>query len=226
MRRRIRRPSGLSVFQFRIFGIQKRAAALPQGGANSKLLLGQQPAEDACDVKEQRASAAGRLRAARPFQGRNARFYIQNEACVSSVFGQQLAKAGISGREERAFAGRSCGPLRFHPEPQIQDSRLIESKRFPGLLGRLFGLQPAECAQVRQRAAGLRCREAAARTVLTDRPQRWTSPQPPIFTEVVCSNLDCAAVGSPQPPPGGGLQSRAARKQARPLGCRLVLRQG
>ena len=32
-----------------------------------------------------------------------------------------------------------------------------------------------------------------------------------------------AAAGSPQPAPGGGLQSRAARKQARPLGCGRVL---
>ncbi len=66
----------------------------------------------------------------------------------------------------------------------------------------------------RRGAAGLRRPQAAARTVLTDRPQCWTSPQPPIFTEVVCSNLDCVAVGSPQPPPGGGLHF-ASRRSAR-----------
>ncbi len=52
---------------------------------------------------ELRASAAPRLRPAWSFQGRN------------SKFGTQLAKdrhERTCGREERAFAGRSCGPLR------------------------------------------------------------------------------------------------------------------
>ena len=36
----------------------------------------------------------------------------------------------------------------------------------------------------------------------------------------VCGvELGRSATGSPQPPPGGGLHPRAARKQARPLGC-------
>ena len=43
------------------------------------------------------------------------------------IFGLQLAKAGTNGRkggrEQRAFAGRSCGPLRFHSETQIQNSK-------------------------------------------------------------------------------------------------------
>ncbi len=31
--------------------------------------------------------------------------------------------SGPAGREQRAFAGRSCGPLRFRSEPQIHNSR-------------------------------------------------------------------------------------------------------
>ena len=73
-----------------MFGDELRAVAVPGGAGrcalagansifkihNSKLPIGLQPAEDACD-----------------------------------------------GKEQRAFARRSCGPLRFHSKPQIQHSK-------------------------------------------------------------------------------------------------------
>ena len=136
-----------------------------------------------------------------------------------------------SGRELRAFAGRSCGPLRLRSELQIQNSRFkiqdygigftacdppilwicfplgaspqpsgwacdvkeqlsakgtaagccarpgansgfkiqySELKGPAGVLGPIFrfGTQPAERTQIRERVAGLRCREAAARRPL------------------------------------------------------------
>ena len=96
-----------------------------------------------------------------------------------------------------------------------------------------FGLQPAEV-----RKFGYELRASAAERLRPADPcgidfacrqpvalfrfVRTASPQPPIFAEIFCSKLDCAAVGSPQPPPGGGLHARAARKQARPLGCGLL----
>ncbi len=50
------------------------------------------------------------------------------------------------------------------------------------------------------------------------------SPQPPTGAEAACCKLDVTDVGSTQPPPGGGLHPRAARKQAPPLGCGPLLR--
>ena len=81
-----------------------------------------QPSGRACDVEEQ-PSARGRLRAAGPAgpvcwqafspqpaaAGRAAADFAG--LCLHS--GGSLRSACTSGREERAFAGRSCGPLRL-----------------------------------------------------------------------------------------------------------------
>ena len=48
-----------------------------------------------------------------------------------------------------------------------------------------------------------------------------SSPQPPIVTEELAGKIGRAATGSPQPPPGGGLQlaSRRSARASPPLGC-------
>ena len=54
----------------------------------------------------------------------DSKFEIQNS---EGMLGPRLAKDAYErtcGRELRAFAGRSCGPLRFHSEPQIQNEEL------------------------------------------------------------------------------------------------------
>ena len=66
------------------------------------------------------------------------------------------------------------------------------------------------------------------------RSVRTGSPQPPVVAEIFCSKLDVADVGSPQPPPGGGLLLYVAGPSARLrarfsampllLGCGLALR--
>jgi len=86
------------------------------------ILLGPQPAERAHDCKELRASAARRLRPARPFQGRNTFLYRY--------------------LRPRAFAGRSCGPLRLQRSRQFS---IQNDERLPGA----FGLQ-----QVSQQVRG------------------------------------------------------------------------
>ena len=95
---------------------------------------------------------------------------IFNISCAL-IFGSQPAKDASDVKELRAFAAGGCGPptscevdsthkanpppgggcglLRFLPEPH---SKL------------LLGPRPAERSQIRQRTAGLRCREAAARS--------------------------------------------------------------
>ena len=45
------------------------------------------------------------------------------------------------------------------------------------------------------------------------------SPQPPVVAEVFCDKCDVADVGSPQPPPGGGLLLYVASPSARLRGC-------
>ena len=116
-------------------------------------------------------------------------------------------RAGAAHRDD-TLEPRGKGPLQV---PCLRDAACGRHAR-SGPAGR----------ELRASAAGrLRPARPLARSILLA-----TSPQPPIFAEIFCSNLDCAAVGSPQPPPGGGLLPRAAQKHARPLGCGLVLRQG
>ena len=67
--------------------------------------------------------------------------------------------------------GGSCGLLRFldgtaNSKFIIQNEMILLGMRRRAFQ---FGLQPAEVRQVRQRTAGLRRPQAAARTVLTDR---------------------------------------------------------
>ena len=81
------------------------------------------------------------------------------------------ARSGPAGREMRAFAAGGCGPLRFHSEPQIQNSRFkIQDYK--------IGPQPAE----RTPSSGTNCGPPpdedcgppiAARLILWN-----TSPQP------------------------------------------------
>ena len=121
------------------------------------------------DAKMQ-PSAGGRLRAAAPVRAQfiiqNSRFKITNRAAAC----RGHARSGPSGRELRAFAGRSCGPLRFHSEPQIHDSKFniqdskLRREAFRVRLGIYFrsgrGLRRA---QRREGVAGLRRPQAAAR---------------------------------------------------------------
>ncbi len=60
-------------------------------------------------------------------------------------------------------------------------------------------------------------------------PSGPAARMPTVVAGVFCSKLDRFAIGSPQPPPGGGLQSvsrrsasRRSARAARPLGCGLV----
>ena len=106
--------------------------------------------------------------------------------------GLQLAKERISGREKRAFAGRSCGPLR----PFGRNSKFRIKMDFPGEFGCMFrfGSQPAEVRkfryELRASAAG-RLRPARSwRTVPNSRPAR--------------SRADGPATDRSSPPPGGG----------------------
>ena len=94
------------------------------------------------------------------------------ELKMRNYFGLQLAKGTherTCGREMRACAGRSCGPLRFHLEPQIQNSEWQIRAAACGGHAR-SGLADASSGPPR--------REAAARSVLTDRFKPETSPQP------------------------------------------------
>ena len=105
------------------------------------------------------AARCGSMRS-RKFMIQNSRFKIKRvrRGAIGLIpsSGRGLRRASTSGRksgrEERAFAGRSCGPLR--PAGAIHDSKFkIQNERQS--LG-LFGPRPAECTQVRQRTAGLR----------------------------------------------------------------------
>ena len=106
-----------------------------------------------------RARAAAGGRSARPSQG---------EICYSVSSGRGLRSArgsGPAGRELRAFAGRSCGPLRFHSEPPIHKSKF----KIQNQMVCRGALEPISSSgrslrgtQVRRRTAGLRRPQAAA----------------------------------------------------------------
>ena len=123
--------------------------------------------------------------------------------------------SGPAGRENAALRpGEAAGCGGFFTKPQIQNSRFkIQNYK--------LGAQPAEApfeADLRDRFH-LR----TARGIVSVRQDG--SPQPPIFAEIFCSKLDCAAVGNPQPPPPAEgcnlaqLESRPFRPAAgRPCG--------
>ena len=76
---------------------------------------------------------------------RSRKFSIHYSKFRMTKSGRGLRSARTSRREWRAFAGRSCGPLRpCGRKFSIQHSKL------------LLGLQPAERTQIRKRIAGLR----------------------------------------------------------------------
>ena len=101
------------------------------------------------------------------------RFYLEPQiqvcqGCLDqhSGSGRNLRSARASGCDERAFAGRSCGPLRSHSEPQIQHSR-FKIRRSAGARSGLLPVRDAACglpmpdsidsrpSQARSRADGL-----------------------------------------------------------------------
>ncbi len=92
----------------------------------------------------------------------------------------------------RASAGPSCGACRFFHRIV---SRCIRGLRFGHRQGGGRRCFCCTCDLIRGRRAA-----AAGRRLF-------------------CDKCDVYDVGSPQPPPGGGLHPRTARKQARPLGC-------
>ena len=130
-------------------GLRRKGATLRQGGGCGpwKILIetanpdfGLQPAESACDGKEQRASAAPRLRPA-------------NRCAVDT---RQKARSRADGLATQRSNPPPRGRLRAVENPY----RNCKS-----------GFRAAACGERlrRQGAAGLRRREAAARSVLTDR---------------------------------------------------------
>ena len=120
--------------------------------------------------------------------------------------------SGPAGRENAALRpGEAAGCGGFFTKPQIQNSRFkIQNYK--------LGAQPAEApfeADLRDRFH-LR----TARGIVSVRQDG--SPQPPIFAEIFCSKLDCAAVGSPQQPP----RRRAAISRSSKAGPSARLRAG
>ena len=180
-------------------------------------------------------------------QGREKEFKIQNSGfkiqdskfrIQDDELGAQLAKDTYERTPKRTrIAGLRGAKLRPAAVPFRNRKCMIQNSRFKmkwGCQSRLDIHLDSGRSLRRARSSGPAGRELRASAAGRLRPARplarsillATSPQPPIFAEIFCSNLDCAAVGSPQPPPGGGLLPRAAQKHARPLGCGLVLRQG
>ena len=113
-------------------------------------------------------SARGRLRAADRFAIAFASGHhipaTRRRFATNGIFRPRLAKRTherTCGREVRAFAGRSCGPLRpagANSAFKIQYSKFRITRS---------GCSLRKARQVRQRTAGLRRREAAARRCLT-----------------------------------------------------------
>ena len=157
-------PSGCSLRSARIFGYELRASAA--GGCGplgpiGPILTQNQPAAERTGLLSSSArlqpSAQGRLRAAAPygrkFRIQNSKFKMTRIYPASSGRGLRRARTNgrKSGHELRASAGRRLQPS-------------VASRRTDTL-----GQQPAERTQIRERVAGLRRAEAAARSVLTDR---------------------------------------------------------
>jgi len=94
----------------------------------------------------------------RPFKG-------QNRAAACEAHAEAELRDANCGASPGEAAARCALQVPFIPQNESH-------------LSRAFGLQPAEGTHVRVRTAGLRAREAAARSVLTDRFQLETSPQP------------------------------------------------
>ena len=70
--------------------------------------FGAQPTEGALEAALRDASCGPPRGVAAVFKAE-----IQNKQQLSSVLVPQLAKDACDAKEQRAFAGRSCGPLRF-----------------------------------------------------------------------------------------------------------------
>ena len=83
----------------------------------------------------------------RKFSIQNSRFKIANRDATCGGH----ARSRLIGCELRAFAGRSCGPLRFLPEPQIQHSKFKIQNCQSGRSLRRSRIR----ADLRTRAAGL-----------------------------------------------------------------------
>ena len=116
--------------------------------------------------------------------------------------------------------GARCGSIR-NCKFKIQDSKLNEAA---GMLGRTFrfGTQPAghACLQKQRASAGGGCGPPipAGSILLAG------SLQPLVVVEMLVGKIGRCATGSPQPPPGGGLQfasrrSAHARPSARLRAC-------
>ena len=125
--------------------------------------------------------------------------------CLAGKFGR-----GAIGRLQGYFGPLGpCGP-----QPPAAKAR----SSYPNLRV-LRRLQPERVG------AGITCiyRLRIGRPAELSRPVRTGEPQPPIFVKELAGKFGRGATGSPQPPPGGGLQLRV-RRSARagpPLGCGL-----
>ncbi len=142
--------------------------------------------------------------------------YLRRSQSANSVRNRAAAcgahaRSGPAGREQRAFAGRSCGPLGSFPEPQIYHSKF----KIQNQMVCWGSLEPISSSghslrdtYVRRRTMGLRCQETDCRRGLC----RKFGPS----GQAACSRPGPSGPAARSRPRAEGCSSTS---QARPLGC-------